>query len=88
MHGGDGDKKSLKELGHKLAETLAAVEERGFHLKAPHLREIVDLLNGPYSQHHFRYDPPTEMALPDVPDVYAAIQVLTDELHPLVFPDK
>lgn len=86
LHDGGADDKSLKALGHKLVEALDAVEERGFHSQAPNLREIAEHLNGPYSLHHFRYLQPAQMALPDVPDVYAAFQVLTDELHPLIFP--
>lgn len=76
----------MRALGHKLVETLNTVEGLGFHSQAPNLREIADYLNEPYAQHHFRYFQPAQMPLPDVPDVYAAFQVLTDELHPLVFP--
>jgi hypothetical protein len=87
LHGGGADDNSLKALGHKLVGALNTVEGLGFHSAAPNLREIVELLNEPYAQHHFRYFQPEQMPLPDVPDVYAALQVLTDELHPLVFPE-
>jgi hypothetical protein len=87
LHGGGADDKSLRAIGHKLVEALDEVEKLGFHSQAPNLREIAEHLNDHYAQHHFRYQQPAEMALPDVPDVYAAFQVLTDELHPLVFPD-
>lgn len=85
LHGGGADDKSLRALGHRLVDTLNAVEALGFHSQAPNLSEIAGYLNEPYAQHHFRYFQPDQMPLPDVPDVYAAFQVLTDELHPLVF---
>ena len=86
LHGGGADDKSLRALGHRLVDTLDTVEGLGFHSQAPNLREIAEHLNEPYAQHHFRYFQPAKMPLPDVPVVYAAFQVLTDELHPLVFP--
>ena len=86
LHGGAADDRSLRAIGHRLVDALNAVEGQGFQSQAPNLREIAEHLNGPFSQHYFRYHRPERMALPVVPDVYAAFQVLDDELKPQLFP--
>jgi hypothetical protein len=85
LHGGAADDKSLRAMGHKLVDALNAVEAQGLHSQAPNLREIAEHLNEPFSQHYFRYKRPEQMALPDVPDVYQAFQVLDDELNQKLF---
>ena len=52
------------EIGHDLVKGLDEAERRGFASKAPHLRDIVELLRAPYKLHWFRYDRPKEMRLP------------------------
>ena len=86
LHGGAADDRSLRAIGHRLVDALNAVEGQGFQSQAPNLREIAEHLNEPFSQHYFRYHRPEQMALPVVPDVYAAFQVLDDELKPQLFP--
>lgn len=86
LHGGGADERSLRAIGHKLVDALDAVEMQGFRSEAPNLREIAVLMNEPFSQHYFRYARPNQMPLPDVPDVFQALQALNDELDPLIFP--
>ncbi len=85
-YSGDGSDSALKGIGHNLVRALDAAEQAGFHSQAPNLREIVEYLREPHLSESFRYKVPENMELPEVADVIGAIQVIDDELEPLLFP--
>lgn len=80
--GGPGDVRHLRNaIGHDLLVALEMAEQQGFHSEAPHLHEIVGHMNEPYKNHHFRYDQPNEIALPDFNQMLEAIAILDEELR-------
>jgi hypothetical protein len=85
-HSGAESTKQLKKIGHDLVAALDATEQHGFHSIAPNLRQIVEILREPLLGEYFRYNIPTQMPLPSVAEVIGTIQVLDDELEPLLFP--
>jgi hypothetical protein len=87
-HGGDQRKLGAKGIGHDLGEALNAAEESGFRSGAPQLREIVDLLQSPHREHHFRYGGMNEFPLPaNLDDVVASLHHLASEIQELLYPE-
>lgn len=85
-YSGDGSHKALHAIGHDLIAALDEAEKHGFQSAVENLREIADLLRLPHLKHYFRYNTPTEVPLPEIAGVIAAIQIIDDELQPLLFP--
>lgn len=85
-HSGEGSHKALHAIGHDLVAALDAAEKHGFECQVENIREIADLLRLPHLKHYFRYNIPAEMPLPEVGGVIAAIQIIDDQLQPLLFP--
>lgn len=86
----DGDPKQLgsRGIGHDLGAALKAAEERGFQSDAPHLSEIVELLQLPHREHQFRYGGMDKFPLPaDVDEVLANLDQLASELQVLLYPE-
>ena len=83
-NGGDGDDRTLRRLGHSLIQSLDAAHGQGFHSEAPRLREIVEVLDGPYRDHFFRYHRPDQFGLPIMEHVIECFAVLDDELRALI----
>ena len=80
LHDKDADLKFLKnEIGHDLVKALDAAEARGFAPEAPNLRAITENLREPYLMHHFRYERPEQMPLPDIAQVIEMFAVLDEE---------
>lgn len=87
-HGGDPSRLGLRGIGHDLVKALEAAEETGFNSGAPHLREIVHLLQHPHREHHFRYGGLDEFPVPaDVGEVVANLTHLAMELQELLYPE-
>ena len=68
-------------IGHNLQKALDAAETRGFVSEAPNLKEITKLLSDPYAQHHFRYERPEQMPLPDIKQVIEMFASLDSEFE-------
>lgn len=86
--GGDPRRLGPRELGHDLGAALRAAEERGFQSNAPHLTEIIDLLQQPHQTHQFRYGGMDEFPVPaDVDVVVASLHHLASELQLLLYPE-
>lgn len=85
-YSGDGSHKALHAIGHDLVAALDEAEKHGFKSTVENLHEIADLLRLPHLKHYFRYNTPAEVPLPEVAGVIAAIQIIDDELQPLLFP--
>lgn len=86
----DGDHKQLgpRGIGHDLSAALGAAEEHGFRSNAPHLREIIELLNLPHREHQFRYGGMDGFPLPaNVDEVVANLNHLAAELQVLLYPE-
>ena len=84
-----GDPKLLgvRGIGHDLVKALKAAEESGFRSDAPHLHQIVELLELPHREHQFRYGGMDEFNLPaDVDEVVANLNHLAVEVQLLVYP--
>ena len=80
--GGPSDEKFLRDIGHDLIKALDAAEATGFKSEAPHLRDILSVLNEPFKQHWLRYQRPENFELPgDFTQVVAALEVLDEELR-------
>jgi hypothetical protein len=80
--GGPSDEKSLRALGHDLTGALDAAEATGFVSQAPHLRDILSVMQEPFKQHWFRYGRPDNFTLPgDFAQVVALLEVLDAELR-------
>lgn len=80
--GGTADERSLREIGHDLIRALDTAEGVGFRSAAPHLREILNVLQEPFKQHWFRYGRPEQFGLPgDFAQVVATLDVLDGELR-------
>lgn len=89
LYGGDANEKHLKkEIGHDVLLALDWAGKVGFVSAAPNLREIVEYLREPLLDHSFRYKRPASMALPDPMEMFAAAEVLDNELRPLVWPEE
>jgi hypothetical protein len=79
---GPSDEKALKDIGHDLIKALDLAEAVGFRSKAPHLREILSVLQEPFKQHWFRYGRPDRFELPgDFAQVVATLETLDEELQ-------
>jgi len=86
-HGGDPKELGSRGIGHDLKAALKAAEERGFRSNAPHLREIVELLQLPHREHQFRYGGMDEFPMPAaVDEVLANLNELASELQFLLYP--
>jgi hypothetical protein len=80
--GGPSDDKSLKEIGHDLIKALNSAEAAGFHSTAPHLRDIVNVLQAPFREHWLRYGRPDEFLLPaDFSQLVSTLELLDDEIR-------
>lgn len=78
----DADLKFLKnEIGHDLIVALDAAEQRGFTTNAANLRAIAECLREPYLRHHFRYERPEQIPLPDIPQAIEMFAVLDEEFE-------
>jgi len=87
-YGGDPAQLGPRSIGHDLGAALKAAEEQGFRSGAPHLREIVELLELPHRTHQFRYGGTDEFPLPaDVDEVLANLSYLASELQMILYPD-
>lgn len=87
-HGGDPDQLGPRGIGHDLRAALKAVEERGFQSGAPHLSQIVELLQPSHRAHQFRYGGMDEFPLPaNVDEVVANLHHLASELQVLLYPE-
>ena len=87
-HGGDPNQLGVRGIGHDLGAALKAAEELGFRSGAPHLREIVELLQSPHSEHQFRYGGKDEFPLPaNVDEVVGSLNHLASEVQELLYPE-
>jgi hypothetical protein len=81
--GGCSDDAHLRnEIGHNLVSALDRATSLGFNSKAPHLREIIELINDPYRRHYFRYDP-QDVPLPEFQHIKDALVALEAEVKEL-----
>lgn len=77
-----------KEIGHDLVKALDEAEKRGFASQAPHLGDILNVMQAPYGKHWFRYGRPDQFALPDDFDqVVSTLDVFDQELIALLEDD-
>jgi len=87
-YGGDPKQLGPRGIGHDLGAALDAAEEHGFHSSAPNLREIIDILKLPHSEHQFRYGGMDKFPLPaNVDEVIANLHHLASELQVLLYPE-
>ena len=78
---GDADNRQLRDLGHDLPMVLSRAEEEGFRSTAPHLREILNVLNEPFKRHWLRYNRPENFELPgDFNQVTDTLHILDEEI--------
>lgn len=88
-HGGDPNQLGTRGIGHDLKAALMAAEESGFRSTAPHLHEIIELLQTPHSKHHFRYGGMDDFPLPaDVNEVIANLHHLAQEVQALIYAES
>ena len=87
-HGGDPKQLGVRGIGHSLGAALKAAEDNGFRSGAPDLHEIIELLEMPHREHHFRYGGMDQFCLPaDVDKVVANLHHLAGELQMLLYPE-
>lgn len=87
-HGGDPKQLGPRGIGHDLGAALKAAEERGFQSGAPHLSQIVELLQLPHREHQFRYGGMNDFPLPaNVDEVLSNLNHLAFELQVLLYPE-
>lgn len=87
-HGGDSKLLGSRGIGHDLDAALKAANGAGFKSDAPHLGEIVRLLQEPHREHQFRYGGMDGFELPaNVDEVLNSLNQLASELQAVLFPE-